>query len=100
MSEKEETLTKGEVKKALNIKDGNKDDQIETLIPIVYEHIKSYCNIKEVPSEYDINAIKMIEYHMTHKPGVAGESLSRHSINFVMSYPPNVTRGLRRRLRW
>lgn len=78
----------------------NKDEQVKALIPIVESHIKSYCNIEEVPSDYDINVIKMIEYLLIHKPGVSAESLSRHSISFLHSMPPILTKGLRRRLRW
>ena len=87
-----------EVQKTLGIT--GKEAQIEELIPKVEEWIKGYCNIDKVPSEYNLNAIKMIEYNLNRKTGVSSESLSRHSISFVTEYPQDITKGLRRRLRW
>ncbi|WP_373894459.1 hypothetical protein [Virgibacillus sp. CBA3643] len=77
-----------------------KEEQIDALIPLVYGYIKSYCNIEEVPEEYDINAIKMIEYQLNTKSGITSESLSRHSVSYSTDYPADVLKGLRRRLRW
>jgi Phage gp6-like head-tail connector protein len=93
-------VTLPEVKNALGIKTTNRDEQINALIPLVENFIKGYCNITEIPTEYHINAIKMIEYNLNTKSGVQSESLSRHSVTFVDDYPPSVLRGLRRKLRW
>ncbi|MGM8212633.1 phage head-tail connector protein [Virgibacillus sp. W0430] len=78
----------------------NKDEQVLALIPIVESHIKGYCNIEEIPADYDINAIRMIEYQLNKKTGIQSESLSRHSITYANDYPSDITKGLRRRLRW
>lgn len=91
-------VTLEKFKTATGIK--NKDEQITALIPIVEEHIKGYCNIDEVPVDYDINAIRMIEYQLNKKQGMQSESLSRHSVTFADDYPQDVLKGLRRRLRW
>lgn len=91
-------ITLDDFKNATGIK--NKDEQIEALLPIVEEHIKGYCNIKEVPLEYHMNAIKMVEYQLNTKAGLTSESLSRHSVSFANNYPEECTKGLRRRLRW
>lgn len=88
------------IKSVLGIKTNNKDEQITALIPIVESHIKGYCYIDEIPSDYDINAIKMIEYQLTVKSGIKSESLSRHSVTYADDYPKDVLMGLRRRLRW
>lgn len=93
-------VTLEEFKAATGINTNTKDEQITALIPQVEEWIKGYCNIKEVPADYNLNAIKMIEYNLNQKTGIASESLSRHSVSFVTEYPPSVTKGLRRRLRW
>lgn len=89
-----------DVKAELGLKNDDKDEQIEALIPSVENFIKGYCNIKEIPKDYRINAIKMIDYTLTHRPGVSAESLSRHSIQYLDSLPPILLKGLRRRLRW
>ncbi|WP_200415942.1 phage head-tail connector protein [Virgibacillus salexigens] len=91
-------VTLEQFKNATGIK--NKDEQVEALIPIVENHIKGICNIKEVPPDYDINAIKMIEYQLNTKAGYTSESLSRHSVSYANAYPEECTKGLRRRLRW
>nr|BDD44474.1 hypothetical protein 3 [Bacilli bacterium] len=78
----------------------NKDEQVAALIPIIESHIKGYCNITEIPPEYHINAIKMIEFHLKTNPGIKSESLSRHSVTYTDNYPSDVLKGLRRRLRW
>ena len=91
-------ITLEEFKKATGIK--NKDEQISELIPIVEKHIKGYCNIKEVPDDYKINAIRRIEYQLNKRSGIQSESLSRHSVTFANDYPPDLLKGLRRRLRW
>lgn len=91
-------VTYVQVQRALGIK--GKEDQIEELIPLVYDYIKSYCNITEVPKEYDLNAIKMIEYQLNTKAGIQSESLSRHSVSYTNDYPQDVLKGLRRRLKW
>lgn len=87
-----------EFKAATGIK--NKDEQITALIPIVENHIKGYCNIEEIPEDYHINAIRMIEYQLNKTSGIQSESLSRHSVTYANDYPSDITRGLRRRLRW
>lgn len=87
-----------EVQEALGIK--GKEEQIDALIPHVEEFIKGYCNIDELPNEYKINVIKIVEYFLEHKPGISGESLSRHSVQFLHSIPPIILKGLRRKLRW
>ncbi|TYS91901.1 phage head-tail connector protein [Rossellomorea aquimaris] len=89
-----------EVKNSLGIKTDQKDEQIISLIPKVEEWLKSYCNVVELPLEYEINAINMIEYNLNVKTGYASESLSRHSVSFVTDYPPSVLKGLRRKLIW
>lgn len=78
----------------------NKDEQIIELIPIVESHIKGYCNITEIPDDYDMNVVKMIEFQLNTKSGVASESLSRYSVSYADNYPSDVLKGLRRRLRW
>lgn len=78
----------------------NKDEQITELIPIVESHIKGYCNITELPPEYDMNIVKMIEFQLNTKSGIKSESLSRHSVSYADNYPKDVLKGLRRRLRW
>lgn len=100
-----------EVQKALNISD--KAEQIEALIPLVEDWIKGYTNEDmpdkngNYPEGYEQIAIRMIAYDLNNlaKQGIQSETLSRHSITFssgAMSggYPPELTRGLRRRLRW
>lgn len=75
--------------------------KVAALIPIVEEHIKSYCNIDELPEgDYKLNAINMIKYQLNKETGVQSESLSRHSITYTNDYPVELTKGLRRRLRW
>lgn len=93
-------VTLEQVKKTLGIKTSDKDEQIAKLIPIVESHIKSYCNIKEVPSDYDLNAIRMIEYQLNKRSGIHSETLSRHSVTYADDYPKDILKGLRRRLRW
>jgi hypothetical protein len=93
-------VTLEQVKSALGIKTNSKDEQITSLIPLVEDFIKGYCNIQEVPTEYHLNVIKLIEYNLNTKTGIQSESLSRHSVSFVTDYPPDVLKGLRRRLRW
>lgn len=93
-------VTLEQIKSALGIKTNSKDEQITSLIPLVEDFIKGYCNIQEVPTEYHLNAIKMIEYNLNTKSGVQSESLSRHSISFTNDYPQDVLKGLRRKLRW
>jgi len=100
MNESEPILSKKEVKTALNIKSDNKDGQIEAWIPIVEDFVKGYCNIEEIPDEYKLNMIKMIEYNLVNKSGVTSESLSRYSVSYLNDYPVSVLKGLRRRLRW
>lgn len=77
-----------------------KDEQVEILIPIVEQHLKAYCNIREIPIDYDLNVIAMIKHQLNANIGVKSETLSRHSITYMDDYPPEVLRGLRRRLRW
>lgn len=100
MNESEPILSKKEVKTALSIKSDNKDDQIDTWIPLVENFVKGYCNIEEIPEEYKGNMIKMIEYNLVNKAGVSSESLSRYSVSYLNDYPVSVLKGLRRRLRW
>lgn len=100
MNGSEPILSKEEVKTALGIKSDNKDDQIDTWIPLVENFVKGYCNIEEIPDEYEMNMIKMIEYNLVNKSGVSSESLSRHSVSYLNDYPVSVLKGLRRRLRW
>lgn len=77
-----------------------KDEQIITLLPVVEDHIKGYCNIDEVPVDYHINAIRMLEYQLNKRSGLQSESLSRHSVTYASDYPQDTLKGLRRRLRW
>lgn len=84
------------------------DARIVALIDLVEDYIKGYCNndytnslgVTTYPLGYELIAIKMIEYNLINKPGVASESLSRHSISFTEDYPPMLTKGLKRRLSW
>ncbi|MFA1821161.1 hypothetical protein ACDX78_13475 [Virgibacillus oceani] len=85
-------VTKRQVKDALGIKDDSKDKAVEAWIPIVYDYLKGYVGWS------DITVIKMIQYNMEHRPGISAESLSRHSINFLHSFPPSITNGLGRKL--
>ncbi|WP_077622004.1 phage head-tail connector protein [Sediminibacillus massiliensis] len=91
-------VTVSQVQSSLGLK--NKEEQIAELIPVVENHIKGYCGIKEIPPEYELNLIKMIEFQLNSKAGITSESLSRHSVGYADNYPSNVLRGLRRRLRW
>lgn len=88
------------VKSAIGITGDNKDDQITTLIELAEEWIKGYCNIDELPVAYKRNVIKMVEYDLNKKAGLTSESLSRYSQSFSEDYPPDVLRGLKRRLVW
>lgn len=92
-------VTVEDVKKATGY-DDKYNQQIAVWIPLVYDFIKEYCNINEVPADYDQNAIKMVQYNIESKPGVGAESLSRYSKNYLFSYPPNLTKGFRRKIRW
>jgi|SRR5690625_1699691 len=88
-----------------------KDERIQALIPQVEEWIKGYTN-QEMPDSngkypvgYEKIAIKMIAYDLNSlaKQGIQSETLSRHSVTYntsIRDYPPDVTKGLRRRLRW
>lgn len=78
----------------------NKEEQISALIPLVENFVKDYCNIDEIPEAYDRNIIKMIEYDLNRKSGVQSETLSRHSVTYSNDYPPDLLKGLRRKLRW
>lgn len=91
-------VTLEQFKTATGIKD--KDEQISTLIPLVVEQVKGYCNMDKLPSDYDLNIIKMVEYNLKNNPSVSSESLSRHSVTYMTDYPSSITKGLRRRLRW
>ena len=86
------------VQDALGIK--NKEEQIGALIPLVENFVKDYCNIDEIPEAYNRNIIKMIEYDLNRKSGVQSETLSRHSVTYSNDYPPDLLKGLRRKLRW
>ena len=96
------------VKKTLGV--SNKDEQIESLIPLVEEWIKGYTNQPmpddegNYPEGYEKIAIEMIAYDLNRmaKQGIQSESLSRHSVTYAVStdYPAHLTEGLRRRLRW
>jgi hypothetical protein len=88
------------VKSVLNLNGNQKDNQILEYIPLVEEWIKSYCNISEIPNSYELIAIKMIEFNLNQKAGLASEGLSRHSVSFQSEYPSNVTKGLKRKLPW
>lgn len=93
-------VDKDTVKNAIGIKGDSKDSQIDTLIELAEEWTKGYCNIEELPVAYKRNVIKMVEYDLNKKAGVTSESLSRHSQSFSEDYPPDVLRGLKRRLVW
>lgn len=91
------------VKSVLQINGTNKDAAIAELIPLVEEWISGYCNqtfADSYPAGYELIAIKMIEFNLNQKSGKTSESLSRHSITFETDYPSNITKGLRRRLKW
>lgn len=101
------------VKQTLNLKGKQKDEQITSLIPLVEEWIAGYTN-QDMPDEdgkyprgYEKIAIKMIAYDLNNleKQGIQSETLSRHSITYASGassrdYPVDVTKGLRRQLRW
>lgn len=88
------------VKTVLSLNGNQKDQAINELIPLVEEWLKGYCNVAELPIDYELNVIKMIEYNLNTKAGYQSESLSRHSVSFVTDYPPSVLKGLRRKLIW
>ena len=93
------TLSK--VKTILNPKAS--DDQISELIPLVEEWIEGYCNTRfdgEYPPGYERIAINLIGYELARKHGIKSESLSRYSVTYDDDYPPTLTKGLRRKLRW
>ncbi|WP_100406261.1 phage head-tail connector protein [Bacillus solitudinis] len=80
-----------------------KDDRIIALIPMVENDIRSYCNdsfAEGIPEEYELNAIKMIQFHLENKAGLTNEGLSRHSVGYSTEYPKSITRGLKRKLVW
>lgn|SRR5690625_753878 len=100
-----------EFKKATGIE--GKDEQVQELIPLVEDWIKGYTNQDmpdkdgKYPQGYKKIAIKMISYDLNNlaKQGIQSEKLSRHSISYAVGslsrdYPIDVTKGLRRRLRW
>lgn len=85
-------VTLEQVKKVLGYIDDSKDEAITALIPLVYESLENYVGWT------NITVIKMIQYNIEHRPGVASESLSRHSISYLHSYPPELTKGIGRKL--
>lgn len=99
------------VKATLGIKGDQQNEQIKSLIPQVEEWIAGYTN-QDIPDKegkyprgYEKIAIKMIAYDLNNLPkqGIHSEKLSRHSVTYTTStrdYPNDVTKGLRRRLRW
>lgn len=112
MSEKAITSLE-KVKETLGLKGNQKDSQIKSLIPQVEEWIEGYTNQDmpdkdgKYPRGYEKIAIKMIAYDLNNLPkqGIQSETLSRHSVTYASGassrdYPTDVTKGLRRRLRW
>jgi Phage gp6-like head-tail connector protein len=88
-------------KTILNLKAN--ESQISELIPLVEEWMKGYCNddfLTGYPEGYERIAINLIGYDLKRKHGVKSESLSRHSVTYDEDYPPSLTKGLRRKLRW
>lgn len=96
-------VTLERVKNALRITGNQKDNQLFELILLVEDWIKGYCNDsfeEGYPPGCELTAIKMVEYNLNQRAGIASESLSRHSVTFATEYPSNITKGLRRRLKW
>ena len=93
-------VTVDKVKVLINANPIPSDERIQALIELSEQWIKGYCNIKEIPDEYDRNIIKMVEFDLNRKSGLQSESLSRHSVSYSTDYPPDILKGLRRRLRW
>lgn len=91
------------VKEALQISGSQKDQAINELIPLVDDWIRGYCNdsfVDGYPEGYERIAVNLIGYDLMRKHGVKSESLSRHSVTYSDDYPPSLTKGLRRKLRW
>lgn len=85
-------VTVDQTKAALGINGDSKDEAIEMWLLLVYDYLEKYVGWT------DITVIKMVQYNMEHRPGISAESLSRHSISFLHSYPPSLTGGLGRKL--
>lgn len=94
-------VTKEQVKQALGYENTTKyDSRINALIPEIELWIKGYCNITDIPEDYNLNIIRMIEFHLKGESGIQSKSISRVSYTYSQEYPDYCLKGLRRRLRW
>lgn len=89
------------VKSALQI--NGKDEAITAWIPLVEKSIREYCNLRtdeEIPSNYEANAIKMIQFNLDNNPSLNSKSVARLSYAYKDDYPPSVYKGMKRRVKW
>lgn len=89
------------VKSATGIK--NRDEAILTWIPLVEKSIRAYCNLSdedEIPSNYETNAIKMIQFNLDNNPSLSSKSVARLSYAYNDDYPASVLKGMRRKAKF
>ncbi|MFC4712235.1 hypothetical protein [Planococcus dechangensis] len=86
-----------------DISDKVTTERLNDLIQEAENAIREYCNNAYqdgLPLSYRKNIRKMVEFELNRKTGLTSESLSRHSVGYAQDYPPDVYKGLKRRLSW
>lgn len=93
-------VTTEKTKQALGITSTKYDDQINALIPLIYDAIKERRNISQVPNEHDDTVIQIIGYRLYKKVGAVSESISRLSTSYDEDFEEKQINKVARRLRW
>lgn len=78
--------------------DTSKDTLINVLIEQAQSEFKDYCNREEVPiaATSVINEMVLVKYSKLGVEGLASQSFSGISDNFIDGYPANLTKVLNR----
>ena len=95
------------VKKILWIQDAQYDDYLNTIIPMLKDFAKEYCNnpflvydedteeyVEEIPEPVILFLAKATEYNI-FQSGVKSESVGDYSVSFETDYPESITKLLR-----
>jgi len=88
--------------------DTTKDEKLSLLIELVEDWMKGYTNDSFTdaddnpvyPAGYELIALKMIAYNLDQNGNKASESLGNYSASFLTDYPKDITRGLKRKVKW
>lgn len=100
--------TRDKAKTFLSITDTTKDSALDLLIVLVEDWMKGYTNDSftnadgepSYPAGYEFIALKMIAYNLEQPGNKQSESLGNYSVSFVQDYPKDITRGLKRKVKW